>query len=161
VEGPQPDAQSPWTVRENRREAGLGALAAADALALDTFRRVAYSRPGLRLALVGDANARTLQPSAIADATLYPIALEARAAERAGERMRSGGWLTVPSSRRIGLWFPGARPPDEDDLISATRRFQRLGGTIVGWEADDPVRDLPKAQTVGPTVSASSFPAKF
>jgi hypothetical protein len=161
AEGTQPDAQSPWTVRENRRETALGSLPAADALALDTFRSVAYYRPGLRLALVGDSNATDLRPSAIADATLYPTAPKSRAAERIGERMQGGGWLTVPSSRRVGLWFAGARPPDADDLISATHRFQRLGGTIIGWEADDPVRDLPKAQSVGPTISASSFPAKF
>jgi hypothetical protein len=75
--------------------------------------------------------------------------------------MQAGGWLTVPLSRRVGLWFTGDRPPKEADLISATRRFQQLGGAAIGWANDDPVHDLPHATAVGPTVSAARFPVKF
>jgi hypothetical protein len=59
------------------------------------------------------------------------------------------------------LWFTGDRPPKAGDIITATRHFQRLGGAAIGWIVDDPLRDLPKAADVAPTVSASRFPVKF
>ena len=72
----------------------------------------------------------------------------------------SAGSRRIPRAA-VGLWFVGAQPPRERDLISATRLFQRRGGTVIGWAMDDPVRDRPKAKAVEPTVSASTFPVKF
>jgi len=150
----------PWEIQEQRRSVAVELLSAGDALALEAFRDVEFFRPGLQMALLLDSDASP-QPAAIADITLVPIVPEPRAAERVGKRMQNGGWLTVPASRRIGVWFVSDRPPKARDLISATRRFQRLGGTIIGWAADDPVRNLPEARAVAPTVSASRFPKKF
>jgi hypothetical protein len=100
-------------------------------------------------------------PAAIADITLVPIAPELRAAERAGKAHAKRRLAHGARFAAIGVWFVSDRPPKARDLISATRRFQRLGGTIIGWAADDPVRNLPEARAVAPTVSASRFPKKF
>jgi biofilm PGA synthesis lipoprotein PgaB len=150
----------PWDVRNARQGVAPDSLPAEDALALDRFRAVEYSRPGLQLVVVIDRDS-TLRPSPIADLVLLPIAPEPRAVERVAKRIQPDGSLTVPTSRRVGLWFTGNRPPKARDLISATRRFQREGGTVIGWAGDDPIHDLPNAKTVAPTVSASRFPVKF
>ena len=84
-----------------------------------------------------------------------------RAVDRLSDRLRALGWLAPDFARRGGLWFVGAQPPRERDLISATRLFQRRGGTAIGWAMDDPIRDRPKAKAVEPTVSSSTFPVKF
>jgi biofilm PGA synthesis lipoprotein PgaB len=156
----RPSANTPWEIREARRAFDPSSLPAADALALEAFRAFAPWRPNSQLAVVIEPDA-TPVPSAIADLTFQPIAPDARAVARAAKRMQKGDWLTVPASRRVGLWFTGERPPSARSLISATRRFQTLGGTAIGWATDDPLRDLPEAKIVAPTVSAATFPEKF
>jgi hypothetical protein len=121
---------------------------------MELFRRVEYWRPGLQLVVLTDPGA-PLTPSAIADLTLLPIS------PGAAKQMKVSNWLTVPLSRRIGLWFTGPGPPSARDLISATRRFQQFGGTTIGWSVDDPIHDQPNATVVAPTVSAAKFPEKF
>ena len=53
------------------------------------------------------------------------------------------------------------KPPRERDLIRATRLYQRRGGTAIGWNVDDPIRNRPNAKAVQPTVSTATFPVKF
>jgi biofilm PGA synthesis lipoprotein PgaB len=150
----------PWEVRATRNAARRENLPGSAALALSAFKTVEFHRPGLRLAVVG-RGAPSTGPSGLADLTLVPIAPNARAVDRLNERLRGLGWLAPNSARRGGLWFVGAQPPRERDLNSATRLFQRRGGTVIGWAMDDPVRDRPNAKAVEPTVSASTFPVKF
>jgi hypothetical protein len=153
-------ANTPWEIRDARRALDGGSLTASDALALEGFQAVESWRPNAQLAVVMEPGT-TPVPSAIADLIFLPIAPDAHAVAQAAKRMQTDNWLAVPASRRIGLWFTGGRPPSARDLISATRRFQTLGGTAIGWATDDPLRDLPKAKTVAPAVSASTFPEKF
>jgi peptidoglycan/xylan/chitin deacetylase (PgdA/CDA1 family) len=153
-------AAAPWETRAARDAVQTDSLSAADALELHAFHAVEYSRPGLHLALLADA-ASPAGPAAIADLTLFPVALDSHAVKIFAERMQSAGWLASGIARRSGLWFTGKRPPGARDLIGATRIFQSHGGTAIGWAADDPIRDRPAAKTIAPTVSASRFPVKF
>jgi peptidoglycan/xylan/chitin deacetylase (PgdA/CDA1 family) len=153
-------ADAPWDIRAARDAVRSESLPVADALALETFRLVEYYRPNLELALVVGRES-SLQPSAIAELTFLPIAPRTRMVDRVGQCLRAEGALTVPASRRVGLWFTGDQPPKGGGLVSATRHFQRVGGTAIGWAADDPERDLPSAAAVAPAVSAARFPVKF
>jgi hypothetical protein len=92
---------------------------------------------------------------------LIPIAPQPRAVARLTEQLGAFGWLTPAVARRGGLWFASERPPAARHLAAATRIFQRQGGTALGWGADDPVHDRPKAKNTGPTVSAATLPVKF
>ena len=150
----------PWEVRAARNATRPESLPASAALALSAFKAVEFYRPWLRLVVVGP-DAPSTGPSGLADFTLVPIAPNTRAVERLTERVRGLGWLAPNSARRVGLWFVGAQPPRERDLNSATRLFQRSGGTAIGWATDDPVRDRPNAKAVAPTVSSSTFPVQF
>ena len=151
---------TPWEVRAARDAVIRGSPSGLEALALRAFRIVELERPGLRLIVVADAEPPPL-PSAIADLTLIPVAPKPRAVARLTKRLGAFGWLTPAVARRGGLWFASERPPAARDLNAATRIFQRQGGTALGWGADDPVRDAPKAKDAGPTVSAATFPVKF
>jgi hypothetical protein len=84
-----------------------------------------------------------------------------RAVSALSDRLHELGWLAPKVTRRVGLWFVGPKPPRERDLISATRLYQRRGGTAIGWSVDDPARDRPNAKTVQPTVSNATFPVQF
>jgi hypothetical protein len=75
--------------------------------------------------------------------------------------MEAADWLRGESTQRAGLWIEGGTPPSESDLAAITRRFQSLGGSVVGWENDDPIGDRPSAAVIAPTVSASIFPVRF
>ena len=151
---------TPWEVRAARDAVVRRSPGGPEALALSAFRTVEFERPGLRLVVVADAEPPP-SPGAIADLTLIPVAPKPRAVARLTERLGAFGWLTPAVSRRGGLWFASERPPAARDLDAATRIFQRHGGTAIGWGADDPVRDRPKAKDAGPTVSAATFPVKF
>jgi hypothetical protein len=96
-----------------------------------------------------------------ADLTLVRTAPDPREAGRAIEAMARAGWFSPRSARRVGLWLEGDRPPADRDLMAITRRFQRAGGTALGWSPDDSVADRPAAAIVAPVVSADLFPAKF
>ncbi|MFL6538148.1 MAG: poly-beta-1,6-N-acetyl-D-glucosamine N-deacetylase PgaB [Chthoniobacterales bacterium] len=158
--GERPGNNTPWEIRDARRAFDPKSLPSTDALALDAFRAVAYWRPNMQLAVVIEPDGTPL-PSSIADLTFQPIAPDARAVALAAKRMQTDNWLAVPASRRVGLWFTGELPPSAHALISATRRFQTLGGTAIGWASDDPLPDVPNAKIVAPTVSSSTFPEKF
>ena len=174
----------PWTVFSSRRSArwsGLetsaparggrstSARRAIDAAqlprrerrALTCFRAVERELPGLQLALVTrySRSARPWRgrgPHAGADG----IQILARPAARS-RRWSRAGWLAPRSARRVGLWLEGDRPPADRDLMAITRRFQREGGTALGWSRDDPVADRPRAAVVAPVVSSSIFPVRF
>ena len=158
--GVESGAQSARAPRQLRAELSDDRLSPDDARAFDAFRRVEYFRPGLQLIVARAAGARP-RAGPFADLTLFSTSPSGRAAERAGLQLRDAGWMQLPGSRRTGLWFTGERPAKARDLIAASRRFQALGGTAFGWEFDDPLRDLPNAKAVAPTVSASTFPVKF
>ncbi|HSI14867.1 MAG TPA: poly-beta-1,6-N-acetyl-D-glucosamine N-deacetylase PgaB [Chthoniobacter sp.] len=157
---PSKNSGTPWEVRAARDTVRGKDLAPSAALALSAFKAVESYRPWLRLILVGP-EAPSTGPSGLADFTLVPIAPNARAVDRLSERLRGLGWLAPSFARRGGLWFVGTQPPRERDLNSATRLFQRRGGSVIGWAMDDPVGDRPRAKAVESTVSASSFPVKF
>ena len=157
---PGRNSGTPWEVRAARNAIRPGDLPASAALALSAFKAVEFYRPWLRLVLVGPATPST-RPSGLADFTLVPVAPNTRSVDRISERLRGLGWLAPNFARRGGLWFVGAQPPRERDLNSATRLFQRRGGTVIGWAMDDPTGDRPNAKAVEPTVSAATFPVKF
>jgi len=151
---------NPWEVREARNAVRLGNLPPSAALAFSAFKAVESYRPWLRLVVVGPDEPST-KPSGLADFTLVPVAPSTRAVDRLSTRLRGLGWFAPNFARRGGLLFVGTQPPQERDLTSATRLFQRRGGTVIGWATDDPVRDRPNAKAVAPTVSSSIFPAQF
>jgi peptidoglycan/xylan/chitin deacetylase (PgdA/CDA1 family) len=157
---PSVNSGTPWDVREARNSTRRKNLPASAALAFSSFKAVESYRPWLRLVVVGPG-VPTTSPSGLADFTLVPIAPNARAVRALTDRLRGLGWLAPNFARRGGLWFVGPEPPRERDLISATRLFQRRGGTAIGWAADDPVHDRPNAKAVEPTVSSTTFPVQF
>jgi hypothetical protein len=151
---------NPWEVREARNALRRENLPPAAAIAFSAFKAVESFRPWLRLVVVGPGEPAT-KPSGLADFTLVPIAPNTRAVDRLSTRLRELGWLAPNFARRGGLWFVGVQPPRERDLTSATRLFQRRGGTVIGWAMDDPLGDQPNAKAVAPTVSSSIFPVQF
>jgi poly-beta-1,6-N-acetyl-D-glucosamine N-deacetylase len=151
---------TPWAVRA-ARDAAIGRSAGGpEALALSAFGILESERPGLQLVVVGDSDPPS-SPGAIADLTLVPVAPNPHAAACLSERLSALGWLRPALARRGGLWFGSDHPPAARDLAAATRVFQVHGGTAIGWGADDPVHDRPKAKIAGSTVSDSTFPVKF
>ncbi|MFZ1218386.1 MAG: poly-beta-1,6-N-acetyl-D-glucosamine N-deacetylase PgaB [Chthoniobacterales bacterium] len=151
---------APWEVRAARNAIRPENLSASAALALSTFKVVEFYRPWLRLGLVGP-DAPSTDPSALADVTLVSVAPNVRAVSALSDRLHQLGWLAPKVTRRVGLWFVGPEPPRERDLISATRLYQRRGGTAIGWAVDDPARNRPNAKAVQPTVSSATFPVQF
>jgi peptidoglycan/xylan/chitin deacetylase (PgdA/CDA1 family) len=151
---------TPWDVRA-ARDAAIGRAAGGpEALALSAFGIVESERPGLQLVAVGDSDPSS-SPGAIADLTLVPVAPNPHAVACLSERLSASSWLRPALARRGGLWFTSDHPPAARDLAAATRVFQIHGGTAIGWDADDPVHDRPKAKIAGSTVSSSTFPVKF
>lgn len=149
-----------WEVAKARRAIDLAQLPRRERRVLSCFRAVQRELPGLQLALVTD----TLDPrgpGVAADLTLVRTAPDPRDAGRTIEAMIRSGWLSAQSARRVGLWLESERPPADRDLMAIARRFQRSGGSALGWSPDDPVTDRPRAATVAPAVSASLFPIKF
>jgi len=151
---------APWDVRAARDATRPENLPASAALALSTFKAVEFYRPWLRLGLVGP-DAPSTDPSVLADVTLVSVAPNVRAVSALSDRLHELGWLAPKVTRRVGLWFVGPKPPRERDLISATRLYQRRGGTAIGWSVDDPALDRPNAKAVQPTVSNATFPVQF
>ena len=149
-----------WEVGRVRRAIDVAQLPQMERRALTCFKAVERELPGLQLAIVtGSPDPRG--PAAAADLTLVRTAPDPRDAGRTIEKMVRAGWLAPRSARRVGLWLEGGRPPAAGDLMAITRRFQREGGTVLGWSPDDPVADRPKAAAVAPVVSSSRFPARF
>jgi hypothetical protein len=151
---------TPWVVRAARDAAIKRSANGPEALALSAFGIVESERPGLQLVVVGGSDPPS-SPGAIADLTLIPVAPNPHAVACLTERLSAFGWLRPALSRRGGLWFASDQPPAARDLAAATRVFQVHGGTAIGWNSDDPVRDRPKAKIAGSTVSTSTFPVKF
>jgi peptidoglycan/xylan/chitin deacetylase (PgdA/CDA1 family) len=149
-----------WEVAKARRAIDAARLPPKERRVLTCFRAVQRELPGLRLALVtGTPDPRG--PGVAADLTLVRTPPGPGEAGRTIEKMLRFGWLSPKSTRRVGLWLEGDRPPAERDLMAITRRFQREGGAVLGWSPDDPVADRPAAAVVAPVVSSSNFPVRF
>jgi hypothetical protein len=149
-----------WDTRQRRNAIDVTTLSAKARLAFGCFRAVENRLPGLLL-VVMTTEIDPRGPAVAADLTLVRTTASPRDAERLASRMEAAGWLQGESSRRAGLWIDSGTPPREADLAAITRAFQRRGGTTVGWAADDPLGDRPKAAVIAPAVSASIFPARF
>jgi poly-beta-1,6-N-acetyl-D-glucosamine N-deacetylase len=150
-----------WEVAAARRAIDAAQLPRRERRVLTCFRAVQRELPGLQLALVTDGAPDPRGPGVAADVTLVRTTPDPRAAGRTIDEMIRAGWLSPQSARRVGLWLESDRPPADHDLMEIARRFQREGGSALGWSPDDPVADRPRAATVAPVVSASLFPVKF
>ena len=149
-----------WEVAQARRAIDAAQLPRRERRVLTCFRAVQRELPGLQLALVTDTP-DPRGPGVAADLTLVRTAPDPREAGRTIDAMVRSGWLSPRSARRVGLWLESERPPADRDLMAISRRFQREGGSALGWSPDDPVADRPRAATVAPVVSASRFPVRF
>lgn len=141
---------APFQNRQARADLSLESLPSLSALAISVFRIAEFERPGLHLIWKAPVGTPFGEGSPLADLTLFDVRDEGIEEK----------WFP-PNSRRIGLWIEGSTPPKEGRLIALTRAFQRRGGTVIGWLPDDPLVDLPRSQSVAPTVSAATFPVKF
>jgi poly-beta-1,6-N-acetyl-D-glucosamine N-deacetylase len=149
-----------WEVERARHAIDAAQLPRRERRVLTCFRAVERELPGLRLALVADTP-DPRGPGVAADLTLVRTAPDPREAGRAIDAMLRAGWLLPRSARRVGLWLESERPPADRDLIDIARRFQRAGGSALGWSPDDPVGDRPRAAAVAKVVSSSLFPVRF
>ena len=150
-----------WEVARARRAIDAAQLPRRERRVLSCFRAVQRELPGLQLALVTTDPPDPRGPGVAADLTLVRTATDPREAGRTIDAMMRAGWLSPRSARRVGLWLEGDHPPADRDLMAITRRFQREGGTALGWSPDDPVADRPSAVVVAPVVSSSVFPVRF
>lgn len=152
-------AGRPWETRMARDKADENALTPPARSALRAFRQVQRERPALQLSLLVDPIDAARQ-GALADVTLVRVS-DAAGARKVSQQVSAAAALPGADSRRTGIWFAGTAPPSPATLSTGTRRFQRLGGNIIGWCPDSPLADQPSAVKVAPDVSASTFPVKF
>ena len=156
-------AAMPWQLQTQRNALDPATLAPADALALRAYREVEKARPALKLALLAPqplADAK-LQPSAVADLTLFPAGHDAASVQRLTERFASQRPPGINAARRSGLWLDGAVPLSVAELGGSFRRWQLAGGTVLGWCPDDGLDDAPAAAVTAPDTSAATFPLRF
>ncbi len=147
-------ADAPWDVRGRRDRFNAARLAPEDALALHAFAEVEAARPDIELVWLAPPGHSLAAPSALAEVTLVSV-------DEAGMReIASTSKLDPATARRVGLWWASDVPPDARKLAAAVRAFQVRGGTIVGWDTDDPLRDSPAAAALSPTVSSAAFPPR-
>ncbi len=161
-----------WETRSARDTLELDGLSAPVRLAMQSFREVQRSRPWMNLALLIDVPvaARAADDpgdpdnlGTLADLTLIRADAAAYASQKAAAPFDTLAYAKIQTitSRRSGLWFASPAPPPAAVLSAATRRFQQLGGSAVGWCADAPVANLPVAAEAAPGVSAATFPVRF
>ena len=150
----------PWQVQAIRKGLEVSRLHAADALALQAYREVERARPRLKLALLAAAGS-PMEPSAVADLTLFPADAARAASLQAVETFATTRAPGLNPTRRIGLWLASAGPADAADLSVAMRRLQVAGGTVLGWCPDSVLADAPNAAQVAPATSAATFPIRF
>lgn len=131
-------------------DAGVG-WRREDAFAMQAFRVAERGRPGLALFWLAPPTHPLDRPSALAELTLVPRALDAQAPSATPR-------LDVPLSRRAGLWWTADAPIDAGALVRAIGAFQVEGGTVFGWQPDDPLADLPRAAIVAPAFSSRDAP---
>ncbi|MDI9239923.1 poly-beta-1,6-N-acetyl-D-glucosamine N-deacetylase PgaB [Lysobacter sp. LF1] len=143
-------SDAPWDVRRRREASATSAWPHADAFALEAFRVAERARPELALYWLAPPTHRLDQPSALADVTLVPRAVNVPPGDIPP--------LHVPLSRRIGVWWTLPSPADARVLVSAIRAYQIRGGTVFGWRPDDPAADMPMAAAVAPAFSSREAP---
>jgi peptidoglycan/xylan/chitin deacetylase (PgdA/CDA1 family) len=148
-------AGQPWETRTARDRIAVDSLQPPERMAIQAFREVQRFRPWANLALVTD---EPNQISGIADLTLQNIQIPAVGKSPI---LSSDQKLQETVSRRSGIWLTGQTPPAPEMLRATSRRYQRLGGTALGWCPDSSVADLPIAREVEPDVSAATFPVRF
>jgi peptidoglycan/xylan/chitin deacetylase (PgdA/CDA1 family) len=148
-------AGQPWETRTARDRIAVDSLQPPERMAIQAFREVQRFRPWANLTLVTD---EPNQISGIADLTLQNIQIPA---DGKSPILSSDQKLQETVSRRSGIWLTGQTPPAPEMLRATSRRYQRLGGTALGWCPDSSVADLPIAREVEPDVSAATFPVRF
>ena len=148
-------AGQPWETRTARDRIAVDSLQPPERMAIQAFREVQRFRPWANLTLVTD---EPNQISGIADLTLQNIQIPA---DGKSPILSSDQKLQETVSRRSGIWLTGQTPPAPEMLRATSRRYQRLGGTALGWCPDSSVADLPIARKVEPDVSAATFPVRF
>ena len=148
-------AGRPWETRAARDSIAAESLPLPEQTAIRAFREVQRARPWASLTLVTD---KPGNGGSIADLTLQNISIPAD-----GQPLPSGSdqQIKETTSRRSGIWLTGPTPPKAVLLRAATRRYQQLGGTALGWCPDYAVTDTPVAREVEPDVSAATFPVRF
>ena len=148
-------AGRPWETRAARDSIATESLPLPEQTAIRAFREVQRARPWASLTLVTD---KPGNGSSIADLMLQNISIPAD-----GQPLPSGSDQKIKetTSRRSGIWLTGPTPPKAEMLRAATRRYQQLGGTALGWCPDYAVTDTPVAREVEPDVSAATFPVRF
>jgi peptidoglycan/xylan/chitin deacetylase (PgdA/CDA1 family) len=147
-----------WEVQRARAAVDAARLPEAERRALETFRVLERARPRARLAIFAPDG--TLRAAGIADITFAATTTARGDAERVAASYTPARPMPRPDSRRMGLWFADAAPPDAAALSAATRAFQVRGGTVVGWCPDDPRADQPEAAAAAPGVSSATFPLR-
>lgn len=155
----------PWETRSARDAMALAGLSPPERLTMQSFGEVLLARPWTGLTLLIDAPAagNPGRPGRLADLTLIRADAAAYSAQKAAAPFDSLAYAKIQTitSRRSGLWFASPAPPPAAVLSAATRRFQQLGGSAIGWCADAPVANLPVAAEAAPGVSAATFPVRF
>jgi hypothetical protein len=149
-----PATGQPWETRAARDRIAVDALPPQERMAILAFREVQRFRPWSSLTLVTNEPSRN---SAIADLALQNIRIPADGKSP----LLYSGRIQETVSRRSGIWLTGQTPPAPDMLRAASRRYQQLGGTALGWCPDSAVADLPLAREIEPDISASTFPVRF
>jgi len=157
---PNDSGSAPWEVRRRRDAVDDSRLSPLDSLTLRCFHAVEAERSGLKLALANPI-ANNTGPSSIADISLVLAPDQPKEVARLQNVMRTLGWFQPMFARRFGLWIDSPTPPAPGNLSTITRRFEREGGAVIGWSADDPMGDKPPAARVAAAVSASTFPIRF
>lgn len=157
---PNNSGGAPWEVRHRREAVDVSKLSSLDALTLRCFHEVKSERPQLQLALANPL-ADASGPSSVADITLVVASDQPKDVAKLQNTMRTAGWFQPMFARRFGLWIDSSTPPSPGNLSLITRRFERDGGAIVGWSADDPIGNRPPAEKVAASVSSSTFPVRF
>ncbi len=147
-----------WEVQRARAATDAARLPEAERRALEAFRVLERARPRARLAMFSPDGA--LRASGIADITFVATTTARGEAGRVGAAYTPARPMAKPDSRRVGLWFTDAAPPDAAVLADETRAFQVRGGTAVGWCPDDPRADQPEAAAAAPGVSSATFPLR-
>jgi peptidoglycan/xylan/chitin deacetylase (PgdA/CDA1 family) len=158
AELPAPDVSEAWEVQRARAAVNAARLPEAERRALEAFRVLERARPRARLAIFAPEGA--LRAAGIADVTFVATTTARGDAERVAAAYTPARPMAKPDSRRAGLWFADAAPPDAVALVATTRAFQVRGGTAVGWCPDDPRGDRPEAAAAAPGVSSATFPLR-